>query len=252
MLPRPGRLNCIRCFSQDACAFDRAAETVGEWRIVNNPLAWGNPQAEVVVLGFSKGPNQQGGLATRPVSEVAFQGGRLPLAKILHHIGLIRAPRKEILDQCIADASGRFHFGSLVRCSVERFDRKKQEWTGTGAGMLDRYIQSPFGDRVVSNCIDQHLGSLPTNTKLVIMLGMGSGGNYIKTCKAAFARALGGSWHTINEVAYSDGKRTFVHTEHFKSQGAHLPNWLSEDRHNRGRFGLLAREAVAGSGVITA
>ena len=48
----------------------------------------------------------------------------------------------------------------------------------------------------------------------------------------------------INEVAYSNGKVTFVHVEHFKSQGALIPNWLGINDHPRARLGRLAKEAV--------
>ncbi|MEH6790634.1 hypothetical protein [Parasphingorhabdus sp.] len=251
MLPKHGRLDCTRCFGEKSCDFDKTAETSGDWRIVNNPLAWGNQKAEIAVLGFSKGPNQRGALATKSVDEVAFERGRTPLAKILHHIRLIERPDRDLVDSSIEDVNSRFHFGSLVRCSVERYDTSTGEWTGTGAGMLDRFVKKEFGHRVVGNCIEQHLGNLPMETKLVILLGMGSKGNYIRSCKEAFRNALGGNWEQHNEVAYSDGNRMFVHTEHFKSQGALLPNWLSESQHERGRLGLLAREAVAASGVVT-
>ena len=51
-------------------------------------------------------------------------------------------------------------------------------------------------------------------------------------------------FRTINEVAYTDGQVTFVHVEHFASQGALLPNWLSGESHERGRLGLLAQAGV--------
>lgn len=45
-------------------------------------------------------------------------------------------------------------------------------------------------------------------------------------------------------VADTDNKIVIVHTEHFASQGALLPNWLSGDKHSRGALGLQARDAV--------
>lgn len=76
------------------------------------------------------------------------------------------------------------------------------------------------------------------------MLGLGTKGNYVTACRQALARARPGEWRTINEVTYADDKVVVVHTEHFASQGALLPNWLSGERHERGRLGLSAREGV--------
>lgn len=115
--------------------------------------------------------------------------------------------------------------------------------------MLDKFIGTEFGRRIVGNCMSTHLGQLPDTTKLVVMLGMGTRGNYITACKAAWSQLRAGPWRTVNDVAYTDGAITVVHTEHFKSQGALLPNWLSGNDHPRGRFGLLAREAVRSSGI---
>src|SRR5258707_143695 len=75
-----------------------------------NPLSWGSRTPEVLVLGFSKGPSQAGALATQPHDQIAYRGGRTNLAKILHHIGLLTAPDSQLVDQAIADSSGRFHF----------------------------------------------------------------------------------------------------------------------------------------------
>lgn len=63
-------------------------------------------------------------------------------------------------------------------------------------------------------------------------------------CRALFESIRPGTWKQINDIAYTDGAITVVHTEHFASQGALLPNWLSGDGHERGRLGILAREAV--------
>ncbi|MDP3488737.1 MAG: hypothetical protein Q8R71_01245 [Phenylobacterium sp.] len=243
-LPMHGQIACSRCFSGDV-QWGRSDASQGSWRITNNPLAWGNPQAEVVVLGFSKGPTQAGALERQTHEQIAFRGGRTSLAKILHHVGLLAAPDNGLVDGLIADSHGRFHFGSFIRCTVERYDSGKGAWTATGAGMLDRFVGTEFGRYVVGQCSSRYLTQLPASTKLILMLGMGSAGGYVRACRRAFEHARPGPWKTFNEVAYTDGKVFVVHTEHFKSQGSHLPNWLSGTTHPRGRLGLLAREAVA-------
>jgi hypothetical protein len=179
------------------------------------------------------------------MTKIAYKGGRTNLAKILHHVGLMAAPESRLVDQAIADRDGRFHFGSLIRCTVERFDEKEsvpeKKWKGTGGGMLDKFVAGDFGREVLPNCSTRFLGDLPEQTKLIVMLGLCTAGNYVAACRQALGRARPGPWRTINEVTYADSRVVVVHTEHFASQGALLPNWLSGDRHERGRLGLMAR-----------
>lgn len=247
-LPSHGRVQCVACHRGQPYVFDKTRTEEGGWRITNNPLAFGNPRAEVVVLGFSKGPMQAGALSTEPHDQIAFKGGRTNLAKILHHVALIAAPDTQLVDEAIADPKGRFHFGSLIRCTVERFDEKeidpKKAWKGTGGGMLDKFVTDDFGKSVLTNCSNRFLSSLPMQTKLIVMLGLGTKGNYVTACRQALGRARPGEWRTINEVTYTDDKVVVVHTEHFASQGALLPNWLSGERHERGRLGRLAQAGV--------
>ena len=247
-LPDHGRVECSICHRSQPYAFDVTRTQDSGWRITNNPLAWGNPAPEVVVLGFSKGPTQAGALTSQPHDQIAYRGGRKNLAKILHHIGLLGAPENHLVDREIANRHGRFHFASLIRCTVERFDEKEadpeKQWKGTGGGMLDKFITCHFGRTIVENCSSRFLRDLPPPTKLIVMLGLGTRGNYISACRQALGKTRPGQWRTINEVAYTDDKVVVVHTEHFASQGALLPNWLSGETHERGRLGLLAQEGV--------
>ena len=244
-LPSHGRVECAICHRGQAYSFDETRTEADGWRITNNPLAFGNQEPQVIVLGFSKGPTQARALASTPFDQIAFKGGRGNLAKILHHVGLLPTPDARLVDEAIANRAGRFHFASLIRCTVERFDPSDGSWKGTGGGMLDNFHGTPFGRKVIGGCTNRFLGELPKRTRLAILLGMGSKGNYINACRRAIEQARPGGWRTINEVAYADDQLTVVHTEHFASQGALIPNWLSGESHPRGRFGLLAREAVA-------
>jgi hypothetical protein len=110
--------------------------------------------------------------------------------------------------------------------------------------MLDKFVAHDFGKTIVENCASRYLADLPPETKLVVMLGLGTRGNYVQACRHAFAKARPGHWRTINDVTYSDGRVVVVHTEHFASQGALLPNWLSGELHKRGRLGLLVPDGV--------
>ena len=247
-LPTHGRISCSLCHKHTA-VFD---ETITEapcrtWRITANPLAWGNSRPEVLVLGFSKGPSQAGKLRELPHNDIPYRKGRMQVGKILAHIGLLPnvAPTelKRLVGQAITDTEGRFGWGSLVRCTVERFDAKEQSWLGSG-GMIDRFMSTPFGREISVNCASRFLRELPAETKLIIMFGLGAGLSYVATARKAIEKGRPGTWRTVNEVAYSDGKVTVVHVEHFASQGANIPNWLGQNGHERERLGILARQAV--------
>jgi len=248
-LPAHGRVDCSLCHGGRPISFDRTKREEDGWRITANPLSWGSVNAEVVILGFSKGPTQSGALERSPHDEIAYKGSRKAVGKILAHVGLLPPTPAEKLsatvDQLIADHNGRFHFGSLIRCTVERQDPQDGTWKGSGGGMLDKFIGTPFGREVASNCARRFLADLPPRTKLVLMFGLGTKGNYVAAARKLFQAARPGAWKTVNEVAYTDDQVTVVHVEHFASQGALLPNWLGENQHPRAQLGKLAREAVA-------
>ena len=247
-LPNHGRINCSYCFAScGRVEFDLTKRVENEWRITANPLAWGNEEPEVIVLGFSKGPRQAGALANMSHDEIAYKGGRGNVGKILKHVGLLQQHSGENLrqavDRLIADHNGRFHFGSLIRCTVERDERGT--WKGTGGGMLDKFVATPFGKEVTSNCATRFLKDLPSRTKLIVMFGMGSKLGYVRESFDLYRKARGGEWKWINDVAYTDGRVSVVHVEHFASLGALIPQWLGERESPRSQCGVMAAHAVA-------
>ncbi|PHS71858.1 MAG: hypothetical protein COB22_06725 [Cycloclasticus sp.] len=248
-LPEHGRISCTRCYQGQEVIFDNTKQTDGNWRITSNPLAWGNSNAEIVVLGFSKGPTQAGDLENTPHDQIAYKGSRLNVGKILAHIGLLpkadNASLKLAVDNEISNKSSRFHFGSLIRCTVEQFDEKKNKWKGSGGGMLDKFVRTEFGQTVTNNCVSNFLVKLPEKTKIIIMFGMGSKQNYVKESFKLFNKSRPSEWRWVNDVTYTDGSITVVHVEHFASQGALIPNWLGENQHERSRLGEMAKEGVA-------
>lgn len=252
-LPGHGRVSCALCHDDSSPEFDVSKRTEGDWRITANPLSWGSITPEIIVLGFSKGPTQAGALSSTPHDEIAYKGSRRNVGKILAHIGLIPADTpdrlKDHVDRLIADKSGRFHFASLIRCTVERYDRKSASWKGSGGGMLDKFIATSFGSSVASNCTKTFLRDLPEQTRLVVMFGLGTNMNYVASAYGLFRSARPGDWRMINLVAYTDGKITVVHVEHFASQGALIPNWLGVNASPRAELGRLSKAAVEASGI---
>lgn len=249
-LPAHGRVQCTRCFQVGVPVFDESERSEQEWKITWNPLAWGDTRPTIVVLGFSKGPTQKGALRTAPHDAIAYKGSRPAVGKILARIGLL--PRQEspkaygrVVDQLIANPQGQFHFSSFIRCTVERWDAKEAEWLGTGGGMLDKFMASSFGARVASTCAQSFLRDLPSETKLIVMFGLGTKRNYVEAAFGVFQQVRGGTWRRVNDVAYSDGKLTVVHVEHFASRGSLIPDWLGETGRPRGRLSVLAHEAAS-------
>src|SRR5258708_21928443 len=203
-LPGSGRINCSLCHGRPI-VFDETRTESGhnDWRITANPLAWGNPRPEVLVLGFSKGPSQAGELRRLPHNDIPYRKGRLQVGKILSHAGLLPKAKpdelKRLVEQAITDSNGRFGWGSLIRCTVERFDGKK--WVGSG-GMIDQFMAAPFGQKISTTCAGRFLLDLPQETKLIIMFGLGAGGAYVGTARKAIQAGRPGNWRTINDVAY--------------------------------------------------
>ncbi|MGP3726377.1 hypothetical protein [Cereibacter sphaeroides] len=129
-----------------------------------------------------------------------------------------------------------------MRCTVERHDPKKG-WVGSG-GMIDRFMDSPFGSGIATRCATRFLGNLPAETRLVVMFGLGARQGYVSAARKVIEAARPGPWRRINDVAYGDGRVTVVHVEHFAAQGALIPQWLGERDHPRAALGLQARDSV--------
>jgi hypothetical protein len=159
------------------------------------------------------------------------------------------------VNRLIADRSGRFAWGSLIRCTVER--REGDKWKGSGGGILDRFVATSFGREVASNCAGRFLAELPPETKLVVVFGLGTKQNFIREAQKLIQQARpNGAWRGVNEVAYTDGSVTFVHVEHFAAQGPLIPGWCGDPDPKKGgaispraRFGQLAYEAIETAGI---
>lgn len=248
-LPEHGRVACTVCFQSEPVHFDQTKRTEVSWRITANPLAWGSTIPEIVVLGFSKGPTQAGALTDTPHDQIAYKGHRGNVGKILAHVGLLPQAAThdygQAVDRLIADKSGKFHFSSFIRCTVERFDEKTNKWKGSGGGMLDRFVATPFGRGVATQCATKFLGALPPTTKLVVMFGLGSNLNYVDAALDVYKLARPGNWRRLNDVSYADEVITVVHVEHFASQGALIPDWLGTTNKPRAHLGRQAQQSIS-------
>jgi|GEM_PF-2729714 hypothetical protein len=61
---------CAMTLSKWCSIKQNKRKKIGELQLT--PLAWGNQQAEVIVLGFSKGSTQSGALENTPHDKIAY------------------------------------------------------------------------------------------------------------------------------------------------------------------------------------
>lgn len=220
-LPKHGRIACGRCFGGNSVDWGHTSYEPGDgWSVINNPMAWGSRTPSILVLGFSKGGNQNDEILERHHNEVAFRGGRANLSKILETLGL--KPSHRTIDQLIAEPQGDFAFGSLVRCSVKK--RDGDGWLMSGKDIMSSCLRDRQMGTVISNCISEFLSDLPASVRLVVMLGNDI--KYIEGCYSAISENRPGT-KRINAVAYGDERVVFAHAVHFKAQGATIPEWAN-------------------------
>lgn len=81
------------------------------------------------------------------------------------------------------------------------------------------------------------------------MLLLGNSEDYIEGCRSLFAR-LYSDVQPVNDVAYSNGKGTWVHAIHAAAQGDYIPQWLAGSKTAIGSKFKPALEAVLASGVV--
>jgi len=246
LLPEHGRIACNRCFGESHVHWGQTTHEPDEgWSIVNNPMSWGSRSPTILVLGFSKGGNQNDEILSTPHDEVAFRGGRINLSTILETLGL--KAKYWSIDELISCRSGKFAFGSLVRCSVKKWDGNK--WLMSGKDIMSSCLRNQKMGAVIDHCVSQFVEELPASVQLVVMLGNDL--KYVEGCCSAI-RKVRPSLKAINAVAYGDEQVTFVHTVHFKAQGALVPNWATgapgrskKPETDQPRKRELAQEAVS-------
>ncbi len=242
MLPEHGWIGCGKCFKAPEVMRHIGVGVSPAFRIEQPNGAWGARDPLVVILGFSRGSRQD---PSRSFDDVAFAGMRNQLTQIMRALGLLGDG--DHVDNRIRAGESDIHFGSLFRCSVAMWDKKKQDYAKSGNGILEKFLASKETREVAEACTGQFLGALPGRTKLVML--MGNSPDYVEQCMRLLQR-LHPAIRRINEVAYGDGRVTWVHSIHAKAQGRHIPEWLSGADTAVGRKLEPARTAVTESGVL--
>ena len=216
------------------------------WRIVNDPGAWGSQTPEVLVLGFSKGFTQANAYKNKNFDRVPFDGMRPRLTEILQTLGLLG--KHEIVDHRMVATEKQMAFGSLVRCSLSRWNEKpkkpkKPGYECTGEVILKAFTEAESAP-IVHTCAKTYLSELPPSVRLVVMLGVDD--LYIKHCKNLIRTISGKKPVDIKLVSYRTGKIAWVHASHPSPLNGWHTAWVSgPESAKSGAKRTQAQEAVA-------
>lgn len=233
-LPSHGWINCNKCLPSDSRELE-----LGAWKIVNDPGAWGSTHPRVLVLGFSKGFTQAKASSGGRFEDVPFKGMRPRLSETLVALGIL-APGEDVSRRMVG-AEGELAFGSLVRCSLSRFNDKAKRFECTGAIMPKAFSEE--ASSVVGKCAETFLSKLPQSLRLVVMLGTGDA--YIDGCRGLIKTLHPHSFSSVNDIAYTAGNVFWVHASHPSGLNGHHSAWIAGDLANKqGRKFQLAKAAV--------
>jgi hypothetical protein len=226
MLPRHGKIECRRCFHIDEGA---ARKPAANWRMINDPGAWGGGSGpDYLVLGFSKGATQAGIYDSGRFEDIAFAGMRSRLTEALRAMGVLG--EHETSEAKINDPNSNVAFGSLIRCSVSRLDRKASAKAGqnifacTGPLIIKSFAEIP---EVMSNCAGAFLTDLPASVRSVFFLGNTDA--YVVGCQSLLLRLFPNGFRQINPVAVRANGRYWIHIAHPSGLNGHFKAWLNAE-----------------------
>ena len=242
MLPAHGKIECRSCFTATS---SKIMTPHPDWRMINDPGAWGSSEPEYLVLGFSKGATQAGFYDDGRFEDVAFKGMRPRLTKVLRAMGVLS--ESETVDRRIADPESSVAFGSLVRCSVSRRDEKASLKKGspvfacTGPLISKSFAEIPH---VIRTCATRYLASLPSSVRVVFFLG--NTDSYVKSCQSLLRELFPSGFAAFNEMAVRADGRLWVHLAHPSGLNGHFDAWLNTAS-GPGAKRVEAANAVAGA-----
>jgi hypothetical protein len=149
------------------------------WVLRSNPAYWGASAPEILVLGFSKGPEQNRLIdrhLSSPRSGVRFEDipfnddkrrMRSNLKKLLFAMGLLSGTAS--IDDLFKPTEKVFGFASLIRCSVAYAKPGSTEFVMQGSQITKNTLK--YRPDFVRTCVQRHLSDLPESVKLVVVLG---------------------------------------------------------------------------------
>jgi hypothetical protein len=225
--------HCRDCFS----AHDNNLKEMGDWRLHNNPGYYGSPSPETLILGFSKGANQNKAAALGDFDKIAFAGARHRLKKVLEVLGLM--PKDRSIDHLMTAKEPKFGVASLVRCS---FCKMKDGNCKTSGDVVPSAFTNSETIKVIERCASKHLAELPSSAKRVILLG---NGNPYVTKTSLVLKHLHRDYRQINEMAFQVGNALWIYAAHPSPGNGHFESWATGTADStQGRKRQLAIEAL--------
>ncbi len=221
MLPRHGKIKCQDCFDVDS----NEVMPHPNWRMLNQPAAYGSRNPRYLVLGFSKGATQQAIYESGRLEDVAFAGMRPKLTEALRVMGLLKGSDK--VDQWIANPEGYIAFGSLIRCSASRKNGEKTDVNGDSIyATSGKLINKSFNEipNVIKHCAKKYLTNLPDSLETVILLG--NDDKYVQNCQEVIKSLYAESFRIKNDMWVQAGGKNWVHIAHPSPANGHFSKWL--------------------------
>jgi len=230
-----GPQSCRACFNgsqADELQFD-------EWRLVNNPGYYGSSTPSTLILGFSKGANQNRMAARGNFDSIAFANARHRLQAILSRLGLMPADRS--IDALMTAQEKEFSVTSLVRCSLSKLQNGK--WVTSG-NVIPTAFRNKDCSTIIGRCAARHLGELPPNVQTVLLLG--NDDRYVRQIRILI-HALHPDYFKINDMAFMAGGAVWVHTTHPSPGNGHFNSWINGSPDTAaGRKREMALQALEG------
>jgi hypothetical protein len=226
-----GPVPCRLCFG------DSQEHTLGDWRLLNNPGYFGSKDPEILVLGFSKGANQNKIRAEISFDKIAFAGARGRLKAVLESLKIMPSDRG--IDALMTKGEQIFGFTSFVRCSL----CKMQDGVcKTSGDVIPNAFANVATMIVIRRCVKTFLSTLPERVRLVVLLGTSD--NYIAKTRSLL-REIHADYSAINEVAFRTGNKLWIYAAHPSPANGHFKAWISGNVDDpSGKKRILAIKAV--------
>ena len=208
-------MSCRRCWTEVSGDIQER----GPFRLVRDAGHWGSSDPHTLVLGISKGNTQSQALRHGPFESVAFKGIRHRILEVFQSVGLLQNETSSDFEKRFHASENDFAFASVVRCSLTGMDRKKNCHTADSPNVIPAFKSGNEGSRFVENCVDEHLATLPSRTRLVLLLG--NTDSYVSALADVLARKRGPT-SLINPVAYDSANVRFVHLAHPSKGNGHF------------------------------
>lgn len=228
-----GPLKCRACFTGSEQTL-----VLGDWRLENNPGYYGSSDPKILVLGFSKGANQNKAAEEDDFDKIAFAKARNRLETVLQTLRIM--PSDRTIHALMTASERDFGVASLVRCS---FCKMKGSACKTSGDVIPSAFTNASTLQIVERCATTFLAMLSKRLTLIILLGTGD--SCIARTKTIFSK-LHSDLVSVNSVAFQVGGARWVYAAHPSPGNGHFRSWLSAGPNNpSGKKRILALQAIS-------